>query len=78
MDPKKTGYKTSEFWVTVATTVLALANQSGVFHYTIPVDTIANVVHAAMAYVASRSVVKAAAAYAAGSTQAPKSSDFNS
>lgn len=74
---KTKGYKTTEFWALVGTTAVALVNQSGVFKFTIPADVIQNVFNAAMAYIGSRSIYKAAAAFAAGKIQPVKNEDLN-
>ncbi len=61
---QKTGWKTSEFWVTVCTMAGALINQSGAFKFQIPLDTMQDICTTAIAYVGSRSVLKTALAYA--------------
>lgn len=71
------GYKTTEFWALVGSTAIALINQSGAFHFNIPADLIQNIFNAAIAYAGSRSVYKAAAAFAAGKIQPVKSEDLN-
>lgn len=58
------GWKTSEFWVTALTLLGTLVNQSGAFHFTLPIEQIEQLVTAASTYVASRSVLKAVMAYA--------------
>lgn len=63
------GYKTTEFWVTMLYSIGALLNQSGVFQFQIPLDTVVQVGTAAAVYVGSRSVVKAVGAFAAAKVQ---------
>lgn len=60
---QKPGWKTSEFWVTVAGTLLPLLNESGALGFRIPVETVIQGIYAIMAYVGSRSLLKAVAAY---------------
>lgn len=64
MTNSKPGYKTTEFWLTAITGLVAIVNQSGAFHFQIPVETVTQVVTVVGAYVGSRSVLKAVQAYA--------------
>lgn len=59
----KPGYKTTEFWLTLAATIMALFNQSGAFGFTVPAETIMPIFTGVAAYVVSRSGTKAMAAY---------------
>lgn len=68
-DPAKPGYKTSEFQLVALTSIVALLNQSGLLHFQIPVETLQNVFNAVMAYVGSRSLLKAVAAYKLGAVK---------
>lgn len=53
------GYKTSEFWVKVVTTVLTLVNASGALgEYTIPIEGILPVIALAVGYIVSRGMAK--------------------
>lgn len=54
-DPKP-GWKTSEFWVTVAGSLVAILNSA--FGWHIPADTILTVVAGIAAYVFSRGLAK--------------------
>lgn len=71
MDTVK-GWKTSEFWVTILTMIGTVVNQSGLLKFTLPVDQVQQVVAAAAAYVGSRSVLKAAVAYASAKVASAK------
>jgi hypothetical protein len=52
------GWKTSEFWVTTATALVAILNSA--FNLHIPVETVATVAGLAASYVIGRSIVKKA------------------
>jgi len=54
---KKQGWKTSEFWVTVATCLVTILNKA--FGWEIPSEAILPVIGVAATYVLSRTVVKA-------------------
>jgi hypothetical protein len=56
LPPATPGWKTSEFWITVAVSVVAILNQA--FNWHIPTDTVTQVVAGVAAYVLGRSVVK--------------------
>lgn len=63
-DPKKAGYKTSEFWLTLVAVVVGYLGTSGVWEEgTIGAKTITIVatVLAALGYTASRTLVKSSA-----------------
>lgn len=62
----KSGWRSSEFQLVALTSLAALLNQSGLLHFQIPVDTLANMFHAVIAYIGSRSLIKAVAAYKLG------------
>lgn len=53
------GWKTTEFWATVAGALIAILNQA--FNWHIPSETITQIVSGIAAYVIGRSVVKAVA-----------------
>lgn len=53
---KKAGWKTSEFWVTVVASVIAILNKA--FDWNIPTDTLTQVVGVIAAYVLSRGLAK--------------------
>lgn len=55
------GYKTSEFWLTAASSIFSLLNQSGVIGVPLPTDLIMTVIGGVAAYVLGRSGVKAVA-----------------
>lgn len=56
---KKPGYKTTEFWLAVITSVATLLNQSGVLgSFTLPIESIVTVAGIVISYVIGRSVVK--------------------
>jgi len=58
----KSGYKTTEFWVTLATSVVTTLNASGILgSVTLPLETIATLAGLAASYVLGRSIVKAKA-----------------
>ena len=50
------GWKTTEFWATVAASLVAILNQA--FNWHIPPETITQIVGGIAAYVIGRSVVK--------------------
>jgi hypothetical protein len=54
----KTGYKTTEFWVTVVTSILTLLNQSGFIGTPLPVEAIAGIVGLVATYALSRGLAK--------------------
>lgn len=55
----KTGYKTTEFWVTLITTLGTLLNQAGILgSVVLPVESIATVGGIVASYVIGRSYVK--------------------
>ena len=55
----KTGYKTSEFWVAVATSVAGLLNQSGVLgSLVLPIESLAVIAGMAATYILSRGMAK--------------------
>lgn len=55
----KQGYKTTEFWVTVATKIAVILNTSGLLgSFTLPLETVATLAGLAASYVIGRSVVK--------------------
>ena len=60
---EKPGWKTTEFWLTLATALIALFNDSGAFGFTLPAETITPVVAGVATYVVSRSGTKAFGAY---------------
>lgn len=53
---KKSGWQTSEFWLTVATSLIAILNKA--FDWNIPQDTILQVVGVVASYVFSRGIAK--------------------
>lgn len=53
---KKPGYKTTEFYVTVAASLIAILNKA--FDWNIPSDTLTQVVGVVAAYVLSRGFAK--------------------
>lgn len=53
------GYKTSEFWVAVVTSLSTLLNQSGILgDFSLPVESLATIAGIAGAYILSRGVAK--------------------
>lgn len=59
--PSKPGYKTSEFWVVVITSMLAWLNHSGVLGtIQIPVESLDSLITLSITYVLGRTGVKAA------------------
>tara|TARA_R110000851_G_scaffold271447_2_gene424083 strand:- start:402 stop:581 length:180 start_codon:yes stop_codon:yes gene_type:complete len=53
------GYKTTEFWVTTLTSLVVIANQSGVLgDFVLPVEAIATIAAIVGAYIVSRGVAK--------------------
>lgn len=52
------GYKTTEFWVTVVTALVNIANSSGLLPFQIPVETMITITSGVAAYVLSRGVAK--------------------
>jgi len=52
------GWQTSEFWVAVITSFAALVNQSGVFGFQIPVETLTTVIAPVVAYIVLRGAAK--------------------
>ena len=52
----KTGWKTSEFWASVAAALLPLCNEA--FGWELPIEAMVSVVGAIAAYVLSRGVAK--------------------
>lgn len=54
--PVKSGWKTTEFWATAATSIVVLLNQA--FGWNIPPETLASLAGAVAAYVISRGVAK--------------------
>ena len=57
----KTGYKTTEFWLTVVTTVVTLLNQSGLLgSIVLPVEGIMTVAGVVSTYIISRGFAKIA------------------
>lgn len=55
----KTGYKTTEFWVTTLSSIAVILNQSGLLgSFVLPVEAIATVAGIIGAYVISRGVAK--------------------
>jgi len=62
---KKPGYKTSEFWVTFATSIAAIFNQSGIFgEYQLPIEAVVTLAGLVATYVISRTVIKSSEAKA--------------
>ena len=55
-EPLKSGWKTSEFWVTIATSNLILFNEQ--LGLNLPVDAIVSIAGVVIAYVFGRSIVK--------------------
>ena len=55
-EPPKAGWRTSEFWVTIATSNLILFNEQLGLH--LPVDAIVSIAGVVIAYVFGRSIVK--------------------
>lgn len=59
--PSKPGYKTSEFWIVVVTSILAWLNHSGALgSIRIPVESLDSLITLAITYVLGRTGVKAA------------------
>lgn len=57
---EKAGYKTTEFWLAVVTSVATLLNQSGVMGgFTLPVEAVVGVAGVVISYIIGRSAVKA-------------------
>jgi energy-converting hydrogenase Eha subunit A len=57
--PVKSGWKTSEFWVTAITGIAITLNQSGVLgSIVLPIETIATIVAGVASYVLSRGLAK--------------------
>lgn len=55
----KPGYKTTEFWVTVITSVATALNQSGVLgSFSLPTEALATIAGIVASYVLSRGVAK--------------------
>ncbi len=55
----KTGYKTSEFWITTISSIAVILNQSGVLgSFVLPVEAIATIAGIIGSYVISRGVAK--------------------
>lgn len=55
----KSGWKTTEFWVTLVTALAISANQSGLLgSVVLPIETIATIVSGVAAYVLSRGLAK--------------------
>lgn len=54
----KSGIKTTEFWLTVATSIVTVLNASGLLPFVIPQETVLQVVGGVAAYVLSRGVSK--------------------
>ena len=55
----KTGYKTSEFWVTTISSIAVILNQSGILGgFVLPVEAIATIAGIVGSYVLSRGVAK--------------------
>mgnify|MGYP001579257722 CR=1 FL=1 len=52
----KNGWKTTEFWVTVAASAVAVLNQA--FDWKIPTETVTQFIGAVAAYVLSRGLAK--------------------
>ena len=53
------GYKTTEFWVTTLTSLVVIANQSGILgDFVLPVEAIATIAGIVGAYIVSRGVAK--------------------
>ena len=73
----KPGYKTTEFWVTAATSLITILNDSGLLHVHLEANTIYAVVASGVAYVTSRSFTKAAQAYLGAKTQRVDGSKLN-
>lgn len=58
----KTGYKTTEFWLAVLTSIVTLLNQSGLLgEYTLPTEAILTIGGIVITYILGRSGVKALA-----------------
>ena len=58
MDAPKPGYKTSEFYLTVLSTLLALLNQSGLLGHPLPTEAIMSLAAMVATYTASRTMAK--------------------
>jgi len=55
----KTGYKTTEFWVTAITSISGLLNQAGILGSVIlPVEALASLAAIVASYVIGRSYIK--------------------
>jgi hypothetical protein len=54
----KPGYKTTEFYLAVLSSVVTLLNQSGIIGNPLPADAIMTIGGVIAAYIASRTVVK--------------------
>lgn len=55
----KSGYKTSEFWVTALTSIATVLNQSGVLgSFVLPTEAIATIAGIVASYVISRGLAK--------------------
>lgn len=55
----KSGWKTSEFWVTTLTAIATILNQSGILgSFTLPIEAIGTISAVIGAYVISRGLAK--------------------
>jgi len=54
----KSGYKTSEFWLTALGSILTLANQSGLIGVPLPTEAVMSLAGMIAAYIGSRGYVK--------------------
>lgn len=70
---KKKGYKTTEFWLALVTSVATLLNQSGILgDFTLPLEAVAGIAGVVISYIIGRSVVKSGEAKAQAEVETMK------